>query len=55
MMISFCSQRGLEIEEKVLQYIIKYCSRDLYFLCAFIKNLDTASMSKKKKDNNTIY
>ena len=49
MMISFCSQRGLEIEEKVLQYIMKYCSRDLYFLCALIKNLDTASMSTKRK------
>ena len=49
MMISFCSQRGLEIEEKVLQYIIKNCSRDLYFLCALIQNLDTASMSTKRK------
>ena len=49
MMISFCSQRGLEIDEKVLQYIIKNCSRDLYFLCALIKNLDTASMSTKRK------
>ena len=49
MMTSYCTQRGLEISEKVLYYIINNCSRDLYFLCALIKNLDNVSLSMKKK------
>ena len=49
MMTLYCSQRGLEIDEKVLQYIMTNCSRDLYFLCALIKNLDRASLSMRRK------
>lgn len=49
MMVSFCSQRGLEINQKVLEYIINNCSRDLYFLCALIKNIDNVSLSEKRK------
>ncbi len=49
MMISYCSQRGLEIPDKVLNYIINNCSRDIYFICALIKSIDSASMSTKKK------
>jgi len=49
MMTLYCSQRGLEIDEKVLQYIMNNCSRDLYFLCALIKNLDRASLSLRRK------
>ena len=49
MMISYCSQRGLEIPDKVLSYIINNCSRDIYFICALIKSIDSASMSTKKK------
>ena len=48
MMISYCSQRGLEIPDKVLNYIINNCSRDIYFICALIKSIDSASMSTKK-------
>ncbi len=49
MMISYSSQRGLEISDRVLNYIINNCSRDLYFICALIKNLDRVSLSAKKK------
>tara|TARA_Y100000768_G_scaffold98329_1_gene71724 strand:- start:583 stop:1272 length:690 start_codon:yes stop_codon:yes gene_type:complete len=49
LMISYCSERGLEVSEKVLNYIINNCSRDLYFLCAFIKSLDYASLSTKRR------
>ncbi len=49
LMISHCSERGLEVSEKVLNYIINNCSRDLYFLCAFIKSLDHASLSTKRR------
>ena len=49
MMTSYCSQRGLEISEKVLHYIINNCTRDLYFLCALMKSLDNVSLSMKKK------
>ena len=49
MMTLYCSQRGLEIHEKVLQYIMNNCSRDLYFLCALIKNLDIVSLSMRRK------
>jgi DnaA family protein len=48
-MMSYCSDRGLEVSEKVLNYIINNCSRDLYFLCAFIKTLDYASLSMKRR------
>jgi DnaA family protein len=48
-MMSYCSDRGLEVSEKVLNYIINNCSRDLYFLCAFIKTLDHASLSMKRR------
>ena len=49
LMISRCSEKGLEVSEKVLNYIINNCSRDLYFLCAFINSLDYASLSTKKR------
>ena len=49
MMTLYCSQRGLEVDEKVLKYIMNNCSRDLYFLCALIKNLDVVSLSMQKK------
>ena len=49
MMTLYCSQRGLEVHEKVLQYIMNNCSRDLYFLCALIKNLDIVSLSMRRK------
>ena len=49
MMTLYCSQRGLEIHEKVLQYIMNNCSRDLYFLCALIKSLDIVSLSMRRK------
>ncbi len=49
MMISFCAQRGLEINQKVLEYIMNNCSRDLYFLCALIKNIDSVSLSERRK------
>lgn len=49
LMISYCSERGLEVSEKVINYIINNCSRDLYFLCAFIKTLDNASLSLKRR------
>ena len=49
MMILYCSQRGLEVHEKVLQYIMNNCSRDLYFLCALIKSLDIVSLSMRRK------
>ena len=49
MMVSFCTQRGLEINQKVLEYIINNCSRDLYFLCALIKNIDSVSLSERRK------
>ena len=48
-MMSYCSDRGLEVSEKVLNYIINNCSRDLYFLCAFIKTLDHVSLSMKRR------
>tara|TARA_B100001113_G_scaffold202467_1_gene165941 strand:+ start:1721 stop:2410 length:690 start_codon:yes stop_codon:yes gene_type:complete len=48
-MISLCSERGLEVPGKVLNYIINNCSRDLYFLCAFINSLDYASLSTKRR------
>ena len=49
MMISLSRQRGLEIPEKSLNYIINNCNRDLFFLCAFIRNLDDVSLSTKKR------
>ena len=49
LMISRCSEKGLELSEKVLNYIMNNCSRDLYFLCAFINSLDYASLSTKKR------
>jgi len=49
LMMFYCSERGLEVPEKVINYIINNCSRDLYFLCAFIKTLDKASLSLKKR------
>ena len=49
LMISRCSEKGLEVSEKVLNYIINNCSRDLYFLCAFINSLDYASLSTKRR------
>ena len=49
LMISRCSEKGLEVSEKVLNYIMNNCSRDLYFLCAFINSLDYASLSTKKR------
>lgn len=48
-MMSYCSDRGLEVSQKVLNYIINNCSRDLYFLCAFIKTLDHVSLSMKRR------
>ena len=35
--------------EKEINYIINNCSRDLYFLCAFIKTIDKTSLSMKKR------
>ena len=49
MMVSLSSQRGLVIPEKSLNYIINNCNRDLFFLCAFIRNLDDVSLSAKKR------
>ena len=49
LMIFYCSERGLEVSEKVINYIINNCSRDLYFLCAFIKTIDITSLSMKKR------
>ena len=49
MMVSYSTQRGLEIPQKVLDYIMNNCSRDLFFLCALIKNIDTVSLSAKRK------
>ena len=49
MMTLYCSQRGLEMHERVLEYIMNHCSRDLYFLCALIKNLDIVSLSMRRK------
>ena len=49
LMISRCSEKRLEVSEKVLNYIINNCSRDLYFLCAFINSLDYASLSTKRR------
>ena len=49
MMISLSLQRGLVIPEKSLSYIINNCNRDLFFLCAFIRNLDDVSLSAKKR------
>tara|TARA_Y100000389_G_scaffold143411_1_gene141650 strand:- start:493 stop:1182 length:690 start_codon:yes stop_codon:yes gene_type:complete len=49
LMMSYCSERGLEISKKVLNYIMNNCSRDLYFLCAFIRTLDHVSLSMKKR------
>ncbi len=49
LMISLCSEKGLEVSKKVLNYIMNNCSRDLYFLCAFIKSLDYASLSTKRR------
>ena len=49
LMISRCSEKGLEVSEKVLNYIMNNCSRDLYFLCAFINSLDYASLSTKRR------
>ncbi len=49
LMISRCSDKGLEVSEKVLNYIMNNCRRDLYFLCAFINSLDYASLSTKRR------
>ncbi len=49
LMISRCSEKGLEVSDKVLNYIMNNCSRDLYFLCAFINSLDYASLSTKRR------
>ena len=49
LLMLYCSERGLVIPEKVINYIINNCSRDLYFLCAFIRTLDKASLSMKKR------
>jgi len=49
LMISRCSEKRLEVSEKVLNYIMNNCSRDLYFLCAFINSLDYASLSTKRR------
>ncbi len=49
MMVSYSTQRGLEIPQKVLDYIMNNCSRDLFFLCALIKSIDTVSLSAKRK------
>ncbi len=49
LMISYCSERGLEIPQNVLNYIMNNCSRDVYFLCAFIKTIDYASLSTKRR------
>ena len=49
LLMSYCSERGLVVSEKVFNYIINNCSRDLFFLCAFIKTLDNASLSMKKR------
>ena len=48
-MMSYCTDRGLVVSQKTLNYIINNCSRDLYFLCAFIKTLDHVSLSMKKR------
>ena len=44
-----CSDRGLEISHHVVDYILNNCNRDLYFLCRFINDLDSASLSLKRK------
>ena len=49
LMLSYCSQRGLEVSENVVNYIMNNCSRDLYFLCEFIKSIDYASLSTKRR------
>lgn len=49
LMMFYCSERGLEVSEKEINYIINNCSRDLYFLCAFIKTIDKTSLSMKKR------
>ena len=49
LLMSYCSERGLVVSEKVFNYIINNCSRDLFFLCAFIRTLDSASLSMKKR------
>ena len=49
LLMSYCSERGLVVSEKVFNYIINNCSRDLFFLCAFIRTLDNASLSMKKR------
>ena len=49
LMMFYCSERGLEVPEKEINYIINNCSRDLYFLCAFIKTIDKTSLSMKKR------
>ena len=49
LLMSYCSERGLVVSENVFNYIINNCSRDLFFLCAFIRTLDNASLSMKKR------
>jgi DnaA family protein len=49
LMMFYCTERGIEVPKKVINYIINNCSRDLYFLCAFIKTIDKASLSMKKR------
>ena len=49
LLMSYCSERGLIVSDKVFNYIINNCSRDLFFLCAFIRTIDNASLSMKKR------
>ena len=37
------------VKDKIINYIINNCNRDLFFLCAFIRNLDDVSLSAKKR------
>ena len=48
LMISYCSQRGLEILIRFL-IILLIIAVEIYFICALIKSIDSASMSTKKR------
>ncbi len=49
LMTNVCKERGFDISMNVIRYILNNYNRDLYFLYSLIKNIDSASLSSKKK------
>jgi DnaA-homolog protein len=48
-LIAKAKQKGLQLPEKVAQYLISHCARDMHYLQATIDTLDKASLAAQRK------